>query len=143
MSSEEASQTRRELLQTIESQRESIGKYERRLRDVVRAYKGLAKEKEALEETLRAISGKGEEDDDKREAEREGEGATTDKGSYCRNQTFSFLGDMYLYMGKLLQLRRILPMTTPVRRPAEVTPEEEEEEGEEERGALPRPKYGL
>jgi predicted nucleic acid-binding Zn-ribbon protein len=35
-------------------------RYETRLRDVVRAYKGLAKEKEALEKSLAALSGKKE-----------------------------------------------------------------------------------
>ncbi len=66
------SQTRRDLLETIESQRESLSKYERRLRDVVRAYRGIAKEKEALEETLKAISGAGEDDKEEEGAAEEG-----------------------------------------------------------------------
>ncbi len=50
--------SRRELLETIDKQSEQLSRYETRLRDVVRAYKGLAKEKEALEKSLTAISGK-------------------------------------------------------------------------------------
>ena len=42
-------QRRRDLMETIESQEKTIAKYETRLRDVVRAYKGVVKEKEALE----------------------------------------------------------------------------------------------
>ncbi len=49
-------QSRRELLETIEQQKEQISRYETRLRDVVRAYKGLSKEKEALENSLAIIS---------------------------------------------------------------------------------------
>jgi len=49
-------QSRRELLEVIEQQKEQLGRYETRLRDVVRAYKGLAKEKETLETSLKAIN---------------------------------------------------------------------------------------
>jgi hypothetical protein len=38
-----------------------LSRYETRLRDVVRAYKGLAKEKEALEKSLAALSGQKDE----------------------------------------------------------------------------------
>ncbi|ELT94109.1 hypothetical protein CAPTEDRAFT_214083 [Capitella teleta] len=48
--------TKSELLKTIESQNEKIGKYERKLRDVVGAYKGLQKEKEALEASVKVLS---------------------------------------------------------------------------------------
>ena len=48
---------RRDLLETVESQSVTIAKYETRLRDLVTAYKGLAKEKEALENSFKAISG--------------------------------------------------------------------------------------
>ncbi|XP_041352317.1 GRIP and coiled-coil domain-containing protein 1-like [Gigantopelta aegis] len=51
--------TRNELLKTIESQKEQIQRYEGRLRDVVRAYKGLVKEKEALEASIKVLSSKG------------------------------------------------------------------------------------
>jgi hypothetical protein len=54
-------QSRRELLETIETQKETLAKYETRLRDVVRAYKGLAKEKEALEKSLSALNSQKEE----------------------------------------------------------------------------------
>jgi hypothetical protein len=54
--------SRRELLETIDKQSEQLSRYETRLRDVVRAYKGLAKEKEALEKSLTAISGKEKDD---------------------------------------------------------------------------------
>ena len=50
-------QSRRELLDTIVQQKEQLLRYEARLKDVVRAYKGLAKEKEALEKSV-AILGK-------------------------------------------------------------------------------------
>ena len=45
-------QSRRELLATISQQKEQLLRYEARLKDVVRAYKGLAKEKEALEKSV-------------------------------------------------------------------------------------------
>ncbi|KAK7073872.1 GRIP domain [Halocaridina rubra] len=48
--------SKRELLATIEQQREHILKYESKLKDVVRAYKGLLKEKEALEASLAALT---------------------------------------------------------------------------------------
>ena len=81
-------QHRRELLETVETQKETISKYETRLRDLVRAYKGLAKEKEALEATLKAISedaneGEGAEEDgeDEEEAqEEEGDGEEKQEG---------------------------------------------------------------
>ena len=41
--------------ETIESQKETISKYESRLRDLVRAYKGVVKEKDALQKSLSAI----------------------------------------------------------------------------------------
>ena len=48
-------QSRRELLDTISEQKDQISRYESRLRDVVRAYKGLVKEKEALESSLKVL----------------------------------------------------------------------------------------
>ena len=48
-------QSRRELLDTISEQKDQIGRYEARLRDVVRAYKGLVKEKEALESSIKIL----------------------------------------------------------------------------------------
>ncbi|XP_050407159.1 GRIP and coiled-coil domain-containing protein 1 [Patella vulgata] len=48
--------TKNELLKTIDSQKEQLTRYETRLRDVVRAYKGVVKEKEALEASLKIIS---------------------------------------------------------------------------------------
>ena len=50
-------QSRRELLAIIAQQKEQLVRYEARLKDVVRAYKGLAKEKEALEKSV-AVLGK-------------------------------------------------------------------------------------
>ena len=52
----ENKQGRRELLEVIAQQKEQISRYESRLKDVVRAYKGLAKEKETLETSLKAIT---------------------------------------------------------------------------------------
>ncbi|CAH1791289.1 unnamed protein product [Owenia fusiformis] len=48
--------SRSELVKTIEEQREKIERYEKRLRDLVAAYKGTLKEKEALQETLSALT---------------------------------------------------------------------------------------
>ncbi|XP_039493755.1 GRIP and coiled-coil domain-containing protein 1 [Drosophila santomea] len=44
----------RELEELVSSQKEQLGRYEKRLKDVVTAYKGLLKEKEALETSLAA-----------------------------------------------------------------------------------------
>ena len=49
-------QGRRELLEVISQQKEQMSRYETRLKDVVRAYKGLAKEKETMEVSLKAIT---------------------------------------------------------------------------------------
>ena len=45
-----------ELTELVESQREQLRRYEARLRDLVRAYKSLQKEKEALEASVKALS---------------------------------------------------------------------------------------
>ena len=55
MASANDRQSRRELLDTISEQKDQIGRYEARLRDVVRAYKGLVKEKEALESSIKIL----------------------------------------------------------------------------------------
>ena len=51
-----------ELTELVESQREQLRRYEARLRDLVRAYKSLQKEKEALEASVKALSVVHEED---------------------------------------------------------------------------------
>ena len=66
-------QGRRELLEVISQQKEQICKYETRLKDVVRAYKGLAKEKETLETSLKVITAAVNE-----ESEKEATDADTD-----------------------------------------------------------------
>ncbi|XP_077994726.1 GRIP and coiled-coil domain-containing protein 1-like [Glandiceps talaboti] len=48
--------TRKDLLEAIEKQKEQTARYEKRLRDVVLAYKSLVKEKEALEASLQILS---------------------------------------------------------------------------------------
>ncbi|CAG4966917.1 unnamed protein product [Colias eurytheme] len=48
--------SKQELISTITKQADQIKRYEARLRDVVAAYKGLAKEKEALETSLKALN---------------------------------------------------------------------------------------
>ncbi|XP_068632379.1 GRIP and coiled-coil domain-containing protein 1 [Battus philenor] len=48
--------SKQELISTITKQADQIKRYESRLRDVVAAYKGLVKEKEALEISLKALS---------------------------------------------------------------------------------------
>ncbi|XP_062585850.1 GRIP and coiled-coil domain-containing protein 1-like [Saccostrea cucullata] len=50
--------SRHELLRIVEAQREKITKYEAKLKDLVVAYKGLAKEKEALDASLKILSQK-------------------------------------------------------------------------------------
>ncbi|XP_042367645.1 GRIP and coiled-coil domain-containing protein 1 isoform X1 [Plectropomus leopardus] len=47
---------RKELLETIESQKKQLVQYQSRFRDVVRAYKSLLKEKEALEASLKVLT---------------------------------------------------------------------------------------
>ncbi|XP_060588727.1 GRIP and coiled-coil domain-containing protein 1-like isoform X2 [Ruditapes philippinarum] len=47
---------RSELLKTIEQQKELIQRREQRLRDVIIAYKGVCKEKEALESSIKVLS---------------------------------------------------------------------------------------
>ncbi|XP_072034925.1 GRIP and coiled-coil domain-containing protein 1-like [Amphiura filiformis] len=51
--------TRKDLLETIEQQKDQLARYEKRLRDVVQAYKNLNKEKEALEASVNALSAAG------------------------------------------------------------------------------------
>merc|ERR1711962_403157 len=55
MASANDRQSRRELLDTIAEQKDQISRYEARLRDAVRAYKGLVKEKEALETSIKIL----------------------------------------------------------------------------------------
>uniref|UniRef100_A0ABM0MHU2 GRIP and coiled-coil domain-containing protein 1-like n=1 Tax=Saccoglossus kowalevskii TaxID=10224 RepID=A0ABM0MHU2_SACKO len=50
--------TRKDLLETIEKQKDQIARYEKRLRDVVYAYKSLCTEKEALEASVQILSQK-------------------------------------------------------------------------------------
>uniref|UniRef100_H2Y5F2 Uncharacterized protein n=1 Tax=Ciona savignyi TaxID=51511 RepID=H2Y5F2_CIOSA len=45
-----------ELYQVIDQQKEQIARYESRLRDLVHAYKSLQKEKDALEESMKALT---------------------------------------------------------------------------------------
>lgn len=48
--------SKKELLETIESQKQQLLQYQARLKDVVRAYKSLLKEKEALEASVKVLS---------------------------------------------------------------------------------------
>ncbi|CAL1568239.1 unnamed protein product [Knipowitschia caucasica] len=48
--------SRKELLENVESQKKQLVQYQTRFRDVVRAYKSLLKEKEALEASLKVLS---------------------------------------------------------------------------------------
>lgn len=48
--------SRRELLETIETQKQQLLRFQARLKDVVHAYKSLLKEKEALEASLKVLS---------------------------------------------------------------------------------------
>jgi len=47
---------RKELLDTIEAQKKQLVQYQTRFKDVVRAYKSLLKEKEALEASLKVLT---------------------------------------------------------------------------------------
>ncbi|XP_058718606.1 GRIP and coiled-coil domain-containing protein 1-like isoform X1 [Poecile atricapillus] len=48
--------SRKELLETIETQKQQLQRFQARLKDVVLAYKSLLKEKEALESSLKVLS---------------------------------------------------------------------------------------
>lgn len=48
--------SRKDLLDTIESQKKQLAQYQTRFKDVVRAYKSLLKEKEALEASLKVLT---------------------------------------------------------------------------------------
>lgn len=48
--------SRKELLDTIEAQKKQMIQYQTRFKDVVRAYKSLLKEKEALEASLKVLT---------------------------------------------------------------------------------------
>uniref|UniRef100_A0A3P8UGC7 GRIP and coiled-coil domain containing 1 n=1 Tax=Amphiprion percula TaxID=161767 RepID=A0A3P8UGC7_AMPPE len=48
--------SRKELLDTVESQKKQLVQYQTRFKDVVRAYKSLLKEKEALEASLKVLT---------------------------------------------------------------------------------------
>ncbi|XP_070710280.1 GRIP and coiled-coil domain-containing protein 1 [Pempheris klunzingeri] len=48
--------SRKDLLDTVESQKKQLVQYQTRFRDVVRAYKSLLKEKEALEASLKVLT---------------------------------------------------------------------------------------
>lgn len=48
--------SRKELLDTIESQKKQLIQYQTRFKDVVQAYKSLLKEKEALEASLKVLT---------------------------------------------------------------------------------------
>ncbi|XP_037098950.1 GRIP and coiled-coil domain-containing protein 1 [Syngnathus acus] len=51
-----AGPSRKELLETLESQKKQLAQYQSRFKDVVHAYKSLLKEKEALEASLKVLS---------------------------------------------------------------------------------------
>ncbi len=48
--------SRKDLLDTVESQKKQLVQYQTRFKDVVRAYKSLLKEKEALEASLKVLT---------------------------------------------------------------------------------------
>ncbi|XP_060102050.1 GRIP and coiled-coil domain-containing protein 1 [Heteronotia binoei] len=63
--------SRRELQETVEAQQQQLAQYQARLKDVVRAYKSLLKEKEALEASLRVLGAGRAEEPGPREGEEE------------------------------------------------------------------------
>ncbi|XP_052105859.1 GRIP and coiled-coil domain-containing protein 1-like isoform X1 [Mytilus californianus] len=56
--------TRSELVKTVEAQKEKLQKYEAKLRDVIQAYKGVIKEKDALEASIKALTSSRQKDKD-------------------------------------------------------------------------------
>lgn len=48
--------SKKDLLEIIETQKKQLLQYQTRLKDVVRAYKSLLKEKEALEASIKVLS---------------------------------------------------------------------------------------
>ncbi|ESP02933.1 hypothetical protein LOTGIDRAFT_212469 [Lottia gigantea] len=64
--------SKNELLKTIESQKEQLTRYETRLRDVIRAYKGSVKEKEALEASVKVLSEQSNRPDKKETKQQDG-----------------------------------------------------------------------
>lgn len=48
--------SRKELIDTVESQKKQLVQYQSRFKDVVQAYKSLLKEKEALEASLKVLT---------------------------------------------------------------------------------------
>lgn len=48
--------SRKELMDTVESQKKQLVQYQSRFKDVVQAYKSLLKEKEALEASLKVLT---------------------------------------------------------------------------------------
>ena len=81
-------QSRRELEETIEQQNEQITNYEKKLRDLVRAYKGLVKEKEALEKSLAILNTKNSEEIS---GNVDGTNDEDKEGIYLYNQNKEFL----------------------------------------------------
>ncbi|XP_077450370.1 GRIP and coiled-coil domain-containing protein 1 [Stigmatopora argus] len=81
---------RKELLETLESQKKQLAQYQSRFKDLVHAYKSLLKEKEALEASLEALSASrdsrpvlrdhGEGGDDATEPVAAGDGAQSEHG---------------------------------------------------------------
>ncbi|XP_023344181.1 GRIP and coiled-coil domain-containing protein 1 isoform X2 [Eurytemora carolleeae] len=90
-------QGRRELLEVIEQQKEQLGRYEARLKDVVRAYKGLVKEKETLETSLKVITAAAATD----EQGKEGEGDVSDVESTADSQTSTDTANFKSRLGTL------------------------------------------
>ncbi|CAH2075799.1 unnamed protein product, partial [Iphiclides podalirius] len=60
--------SKQELISTITKQADQIKRYEARLRDVVAAYKGLIKEKDALEASLKALSNEESSNEDSKDS---------------------------------------------------------------------------
>ena len=74
-------------MEVISQQKEQLARYETRLKDVVRAYKGLAKEKETLESSLKAITAAV--DEEKAVEEVEKQQATTDTEYETDNESIA------------------------------------------------------
>ncbi|CAE1281071.1 GCC1 [Acanthosepion pharaonis] len=72
--------SRSELLKIVESQKEKIQRYEARLRDIVSAYKGLLKEKEALEASFQCLT------NSKQQANKKLSSASVDNGDKDNDQ---------------------------------------------------------
>ncbi|XP_071501673.1 GRIP and coiled-coil domain-containing protein 1-like [Diadema antillarum] len=98
--------SRKELLETVEKQKEDLDRYKGRLRDLAVAYRSLVKEKEALEASVKALSTVSRQAPDAERTEGAGEGDAESKGDEEREAK----GDVT--SGEAAQLRQQIATLT-------------------------------